>query len=579
MKKTFQILAIILAVFSVSFLVSCNDKPKPPVTPDYDAVPDEDIDTLIQEVFTYANECITGLGQDDLNVKYEQSAAMKITADMFKGYEHNRVFRMAACINTDPVNPTRQYSDLRFWIRKELDGADIWSQSVDSVDIKLDSWTSVLMDKYYIVTAKEDLYFGYTIKANGKPLGTDGDPVAKDNGIFVYDINQGWLSAKDLTGLGVSNFGNVCIKAYVTGDCMPTADASFNVIAPDYVKPNTPFSFAVSPLNNSSEIVSSYDVVVYDNGSEVFRQNTESKIKPGESGTYIGHDVKLNGESTHKVKFAIENVNGQERHAMNYTFEKDIYVDSKVVDRQVFMEMFSTAMCPNCPTGHDNIEKAIEELGCEDRLTWITHHAGYTRDSYTIPQNDTAESIFYNYNGIFAPAIMFDRVNYAAAGAKFTTNPTPGPVLNLNGAAIDGILDDIMRIALTSGSPISLSFDHTFDASTGKLTVDINADVFFPIADKVYIGVGLIENGIVGTQSGAGGTYTHNEVTRDFVTSVLGKQVNASGSKLTLSTSKILKTDGWKTENMEIVVWISEGKNGDANSWHVYQSAKAKLIK
>ena len=103
----------------------------------------------------------------------------------------------------------------------------------------------------------------------------------------------------------------------------------------------------------------------------------------------------------------------------------------------------------------------------------------------------------------------------------------------------------------TSGIAISSTLDGT------DLNVDLS--VYFKEADSYRVVVLLLEDGIVGKQSGGGNSYTHNDVARLGITTITGEAVDVTEDYTvwTKSYSKSIKS-GWKAENLKVLVYVEK---------------------
>lgn len=112
MKINRFINATLALIFLAFVAVSCEEPIKPPV--DKDPKPDAELDTTNQIVVQYCGERTKTLGQEASNVVYEQSAAIKLTAEKLEPFIDNRIIKISASLGRDNKNPATKYSDLVF---------------------------------------------------------------------------------------------------------------------------------------------------------------------------------------------------------------------------------------------------------------------------------------------------------------------------------------------------------------------------------------------------------------------------------------------------------------------------------
>lgn len=572
----FNLKQILLAVVAILF-VACGPGNQPPTGKD--DKPDSELDTTIQFAMQYCEDTIlTALGQDYSSTVYEQSAAIKLTEAQLRGFAFNRVIKMSVGLHGMDDNAiSSEYSNLKFWIREELDGENIWSQDYTG-DIKLKEWNEIVMSPYLKLTPNTyDLYFGYTIEANGLIIGCDGSQAPTKAGCYIYDCDsRRWIQHTEL--------GNMCIKCVISGENMPQNDAALVAIeTAEYVKPNKAYTLVATVENKAMSPLNSFDFVVKSGKDEYHVENIvlASALERGEKYTFFVNDVKLSKAGTIDVEYAVENVNGVETDdnvSDNVIVVKTVVADN-LVDRVVLLENTTGDMCSNCPAGHNYIDAAMKEVG-EDKFIWMAHHAGYNAGKYTSNQSDSVASLFYATTMTYAPGLMIDRTNLLAVGVT-TSQPTGGPIFSVNEVASRGVLDDYFRLMQSDMSPIALDVQHTFDAATRNLSVTVKGDILAEIADRdrLAVGIALLEDNLEGTQAGVAGKYYHNHVCRDGLASILGTLVGGSGNSFEFTASKVLNSK-YVPENVSIVVWVANkpAKKSDCDDYKVYQSYKFKLV-
>ena len=122
LKNLFLVLSFVLGA-----MVACTPGN---TTPTIDDKPDSELDTSVQFVMQYCEDTIlTALGQDYSETIYSQSAAIKLTDTQLSAFALNRIIKMSVGLHgEDGKGLSSQYSDLKFWIRDDLNGEDLWSQ-------------------------------------------------------------------------------------------------------------------------------------------------------------------------------------------------------------------------------------------------------------------------------------------------------------------------------------------------------------------------------------------------------------------------------------------------------------------
>ena len=209
--------------------------------------------------------------------------------------------------------------------------------------------------------------------------------------------------------------------------------------------------------------------------------------------------------------------------------------------RKFLLEHFTSEQCYNCPSGYEGIEEFVNTPNSP--YIWVTHHAGYATDEYTISES---EKIAKNLGITFAPAAVINRVRRNGSmgmDARIITNYT--------------IDDDTVAEA-------SVVIAHTYNAATRQLDVTVSGQVANLDAKKYLLSILIKENGLAGKQaddtySWKGAVwkeYLHARVVRDFVTSHFGDTVLVQDQHYTYTTSFTI-AENWVPENCCVVAYLT----------------------
>ena len=596
MKNYLKIFFAILTIVTMAMFTSCDVPPevKPgngpdtiPTTPDTPVVPEPIVvDTTVQAAIQYcSDEIVSAAGNDYSQTEYSQSAAVKFTANQLALYSGNYIIKMAVGLAAHEEWTPQSVSKFTFWIRKTLNGENLWEKDYDVANIVFGGWHELVLDQYMPIDASKDLYFGYTIDCGGLPIGGDGSMTPDENATWIYDCgSKKWMQ--------YANCGNFCIKAIVAGSNMPMYNLAIDALrTAEFVRPGSKFDAVANISNTVNKEVSSFDFVIYANDKELYRKtvgldkvmNGAEKPKPvnvlrnGESANVFFKDIQLTEEGLYDVVYTIENINGTEKDdsESDSRVEVSTHVSSEFVDKVVMLEMFSGTMCANCPTGHNHLHHAIDELGAE-KYVWAIHHAGYNASELTVDGSYDAVS-FYGSTMTYAPGAMLDRVNLLNVGVTTSAGAT-GPVFSVNEVGSRGVLENYMEVVQKNMSPIALDVDFTLNAETRKLDVTVSGDLLGDFAaGNLRVGVITIEDNIRGTQSGVAGKYMHTHIIRSFLTDAFGDVVSVSGGKINATFSQELK-EKFVLDNMRLAVWVGKNaKTSDINSFEIYQAYEVKL--
>ena len=555
MKKTILFIAFLCGVFS---LIAQNA-----------------IDTTEQAVLKYASEdIVSACGAAENQNIVAQSAAIKLTQKQLLTYKNNYVIKMAVGLAAHETWTPDSVVSMKFWIRRTLKGENLWEQDFDTAKIVFGAWNELVFDNFYAVDAASDLYFGYTIECGGLPIGGDGNNINPDlNATWILDTSDNkWIQYK--------NCGNFSIKVIISGDKMPKYNLAMNAVrTANFARTDSRFDAVANISNTVDKEVSSFDFVVYANDKEQYRktEELEKPLKNGEELNIFFKDIQLTEEGEFDVVYTIENINGTEKDD-NIDDSKQVVktiVSNDFENKVVMLEMFSGTLCSNCPTGHNHLHHAIDELGAE-KYVWAIHHAGYNPSELTVDESGDAVA-FYGAQMTYAPGAMLDRVNLLNVGVT-SSNGATGPVFSVNEVGSRGVLEDYMNVIQKNMSPIDLNVSYELDEETRELKVTVDTKLLGEFeARDLRVGVITIEDGILGTQAGHAGKYTHTHIIRSFMTSAFGDKVTVSDGVAYNEFTQVLK-EKFVLDNMRLAVWIGKNANtSNINGFEIYQAYEVKL--
>ena len=348
MKKTILFIALFCSVFS---LMAQNS-----------------VDTTDQTVLKYCTEEIKSAGGNDYSQnELSQAAAIKVTANQLKLYAGNYVVKMAVGLAKHEEWTPDSVTRLTFWIRKTLNGENLWEQDYDTANIVFGAWNELVFDEFFAIDATSDLYFGYTILCGGLPIGGDGNNLSPNsNATYFYDCDGGkWIN--------YNNCGNLSIKCTIAGENMPAYNLAINSVrTANFARTDSKFDAVANISNTVDKEVNSFDFVIYANDTEVYRktETLAKALKNGEELNIFFNDIQFTEEGIFDVVYTIENIEGSNKDD-NESDSKTIvktYVSDEFEDKVMMLEMFSGTMCSNCPTGHNYLHHTIDELGVEKVL-------------------------------------------------------------------------------------------------------------------------------------------------------------------------------------------------------------------
>ena len=553
MKKTILFIALLCGVFS---LTAQNA-----------------IDTTEQAVLKYASEdIVSACGAAENQDVVAQSAAIKLTQKQLLTYKGNYVIKMSVGLAAHETWTPDSVASMKFWIRRTLKGDNLWEQDYDTAKVVFGAWNELVFDNFYAIDGSSDLFFGYTIECGGLPIGGDGNNISPNaNATWILDGTK-WIQ--------YSNCGNFTIKVVVSGDNMPSYNLAMNAIrTASFARTDSKFDAVANISNTVDKEVNSFDFVVYANDKEVYRktEELEKALKNGDALNIFYKDIQLTEEGEYDVIYTIENINGANKDD-NAEDSKQVVktqVSNEFENKVVMLEMFSGTMCSNCPTGHNYLHNAIDELG-EEKYVWAIHHAGYNASELTVDGSYDAVN-FYGASMTYAPGTMLDRVNLLNVGVT-SSNGATGPVFSVNEVGSRNVLEDYMEVIQKNMSPIDLDVHYELDEATRELSVTVDAKLLGDFeARDLRVGVITIEDYITGTQAGVAGKYNHTHIIRSFMTSAYGDKFSVSDGSINEEFTQTLK-DKFVLDNMRLAVWVGKNtNNSNINGFEIYQAYEVKL--
>jgi hypothetical protein len=212
--------------------------------------------------------------------------------------------------------------------------------------------------------------------------------------------------------------------------------------------------------------------------------------------------------------------------AFVFTSTAQVFVGTNPENKAVVLEEFTGKTCGWCPAGHkiaDNMKAANP-----DKVVLINIHEG------------SFASGTPNYRTAFGPAFV--------SLAKVTGYPAG----SVNRTRFDGITHQSTGSAMsrstwnTAGgqilsqtSPANIAVRGNYDPSTNKLYVAVEVYFTSDVTDAIMVSVGVMQNNIMGPQSGGAthypekmvnGQYRHDHMLRHMITGQWGEQITTTSS-------------------------------------------------
>lgn len=215
------------------------------------------------------------------------------------------------------------------------------------------------------------------------------------------------------------------------------------------------------------------------------------------------------------------------------------------------IEEFTGIHCGNCPDGHRRVA-ALSHAHPDEVFTVAIHAGSYAKPGTGEPdyRTDVGTAIHDNYPIFGYPCAMTSRQD---VGFKVVQNRTDW--------------NKSSRIICSTPSPVNVWAESAFDAETQQLTVDVETYLTADMEDP-RLSVFVLQNNLMGVQSGASGIYAHRHMLRarltdnDFGDPLDEKKAGSYYSKkFTYDVPNDIRGIRLLPQNLEIIVFVSDGKD------------------
>ena len=311
----------------------------------------------------------------------------------------------------------------------------------------------------------------------------------------------------------------------------PNAMSAISASAPAYTAQGSYIPVSLTVSNEGSSPLTSFDVTYTVNGGNEETFNV-SNINVASFATYThSFSAAADGLGVNTIAITVSNPNNDDNGEVNYataSCSTNVYDPATVTQRTTVLEHFTTARCPNCPPAHERLEAAVN--GKENRVVWIAHHVGYYTDDMTISESNQMMAFYNDGGSTYAPAIMLDR------NQDFVTDNDPGPIF-FPGADVEQVISN----AISTPAVVEMNISNVnYDPQSRQLSLTVSGNFLSDMTfDSPRLSVYIMQDHIIGTQSGANGKYEHNHVIRACITDVWG---DATAITTTTAGSTFSKT-------------------------------------
>ncbi len=378
---------------------------------------------------------------------------------------------------------------------------------------KKGGWQYVMFDEPYQFTA--DTYIGYL--ATGSTSFLALEQATKATKTEMIHLDGEWSTVYESLG----KYYLWSIQAIVVGGDY-SKEVQNNVILDKY---------SVSESVKVGNIIEASCEVR--NAGIIPAENVLVKCTIGEETKTVAiEDVLLNGQTAlvNFTDFIAPEI--EEAYAdLTVNFEVEYELDAYVVDNKakttlpvfsnnavernaILIEQFTGQGCGYCPNGAKALKAAIDGMVDAEKVIWVAHHAGYTKDDFTLNES---LSIANDLRVSGAPSCAVDRmpVEYMPGTAELVWHPA---------YSTTPLLESLLEVPGLA----TIDLSYTYDEATRKLTVTVKGNSLMSTA---YITVLVKQDGIIAKQANGGNNYEHNNAPRKFLTS------SSQGDLLTLGAN------------------------------------------
>ena len=471
---------------------------------------------------------------------------------------------------------TTQITSGTLFITKELGGTPVYEQSFKPTSSR-ERLTEYEVANAFVLDG-EPFYFGHIVEVGTsyKPLSFDRSDNTEAGISWAYE-NGEWI---DVSGKG---YGVPNIQIKVDGVSSFTDLMVRPIQAEGYQVAGKAQVFGGQVFNFGSATITSFDITCkVGNAEPVVTSVSGISLGSGKSYDFTLPEYTTSESGTLNLEVSVTNVNGAadaentDNKAVSYVF---FYPEG--VEKKILVEVFTGQSCGNCPSGHANLANAMK--GIEDEFIEVAHHAGYYPDQFTMEESYSLTWL-YGTSGTYAPAAMFNRT---AISSISTTSPV---FASTDGASVRTAVQ-----AFRQTQPyIGLKLYNHIDETTRKGTLVVDVETYVVPSDSMHtLNVWLVQDGLVGMQSGGGSTYTHNHVFRGkLLGNSWGQQITLTAGETVRRTieyeipAAIAATYGdYKgtefealLENMQIVAFVSDFSSTSPTACNVFNAARIPLL-
>lgn len=312
--------------------------------------------------FGYCSNDLVGIGVGQDRIYY--AAAIEITPEQATKFAGCQITGVSVGFGTGVKK------DVEIFVTHDLKGTPEVSASRK---VSVNKFNNLLFDTPYTITAGQKFFVGYTYYNTSSV----SYPVAFDGRTTNYDRRGDYISfAIDKDGLASQwthvghNYGNACIRAIMTGDNLPTANAlPRKITGPTIVAVGEPNDFTLTLSNQSIAPIESVELTLTEGETVTTQQVTLAEpVQPNADGTLVFSYAFTGSSDDNVLEVSISKVNGKDNDSAADKALYQVSANVNVFPRVNVVEEFTGTTCANCPRGIVGMEYMEKTYG---QTNWI----------------------------------------------------------------------------------------------------------------------------------------------------------------------------------------------------------------
>lgn len=235
--------------------------------------------------------------------------------------------------------------------------------------------------------------------------------------------------------------------------------------------------------------------------------------------------------------------------------------------RTSLVEMFSTELCFYCPRATYTISPLVDEYA--PYVVKITHHIGSGEDHLTIDASRAIKWFYVRPTAVFAPAIMFDRVNLGEENGFFRDDDAMG-------APTRSEIYNAFKVGPKRPAEMRMQLETAYDEAARKLTVKVSGEPQAEIDPQMTRLFVFVREDSIFTEAQAGSTgyYYHRDAVRACLTESLGDPVSPDGTFDAFYEYEV--PESFNLDQTSVVAFVGRINQDDCLDNPVYQAAASK---